>query len=215
VDENQMKKKLLVVGDSFMRPDANYPGQHWSEMLPEYEILMHAVSGSSNGIVAWKFFEGLKLSPDAVVLGFTIPNRIEFRLDAKKDYPKRIWTTNAHQDLTADQRLATDYYLATADEQMMMFKACVQARCMLLECQLRGLPFAYSLNCLFNNLVVLPYPSSPEVRDLLGEFSPHECTNLATYQGFKMSPGFHTDDPVWQKRMATEVAHILTTVDFS
>jgi hypothetical protein len=215
VDEDQMKKKLLVVGDSFMRPDANYPGQHWSEMLPEYEILMHAVSGSSNGIVAWKFFEGLKLSPDAVVLGFTIPNRIEFRLDANKDYPNRIWTTNAHQDLTTDQRLAVDYYQATADEQMMLFKACVQARCMLLECQQRGLPFAYSLNCLFNNLAVLPYPSSSEVRDLLGEFSQHECTNLATYQGFKMSPGFHTDDPAWQKRMATEVAHILTTVDFS
>jgi hypothetical protein len=215
MDEDQMTKKLLVVGDSFMCPDADYPGQHWSEMLPEYEILMHAVPGSSNGIVSWNFFQGLKLSPDAVVLGFTMSNRIEFRLDAEKDYHNRIWITNAHQDLTADQRLAVDYYQATTDEQMLLFKACVQARCMLLECQLRGLPFAYSLNCLFNNLAVLPYPSSPEVRDLLGEFAPHECTNLATYQGFKMSPGFHTDDPAWQKRMATEVARILTTVDFS
>jgi hypothetical protein len=215
VDEDQMKKKLLVVGDSFMYPDVNYPGQHWSEMLPEYEILMHSVSGSSNGIIAWKFFQGLKLEPDAVVLGFTMPDRIEFRLDAKKDYYNRIWVANVHQDLTADQRLAVDYYRATADEQMMLFKACVQARCMLLECQRRKLPFAYSLNCLFNNLAVLPYPSSSEVRDLLGEFSQHECTNLATYPHFKMRPGFHTDDPEWQKRMANEVSHILTTVDFS
>jgi hypothetical protein len=214
VDEDQMKKKLLVVGDSFMHPDAKYPGQHWSEMLPEYEILMHAVSGSSNGIVAWKFFQGLKLEPDAVVLGFTTPDRLEFRLDANKDSCNRIWTTNAHTDLTADQRLAVDYYRATADEQMLLFKACVQARCMLLECRQRGLPFAYTLNCLFNNLAELPYPSSPEVRDLLGEFAQHECTNLATYQGFKMTPGFHTDDPAWQKRMAVEVAHILSTVDF-
>ena len=210
-----MKKKLLVVGDSFMHPDVDYPGQHWSEMLPDYEILMHSVSGSSNGIIAWKFFKGLKLLPDAAVIGFTMPDRIEFKLDAKKDYYNRSWATNAHRDLTVDQRLAVDYYRATADEQMMMFKACVQARCILLECQRRRLPFAYSLNGLFNNLTQLPYPSSPEVRDLLGEFSPHECTNLATYPYFKMSPEFHTDDPEWQKRMANEVTHILATVDFS
>jgi len=204
-------KKLLVVGDSFMRPDANYPGQHWSEMLTEYEILMHAVSGSSNGIIAWKFFEGLKLSPDAVVLGFTMPDRIEFRLDAKKDYYNRIWATNAHQALTADQRLAVDLFLATTCDQMNLFKSCVMARGMFLECERRRLPYAFNWNGLYG---APGAPLVPMIESIVSEFKSRECTNLNGHPVFKMSPGYHTDDPVWQNQMADQVRHILTTVDF-
>ena len=32
--------KKLLVGDSFMTRDIDYPGQHWSEMLPEYDVIM-------------------------------------------------------------------------------------------------------------------------------------------------------------------------------
>ena len=59
-------KKLLVVGDSFMHPDVDFPGQHWSEMLPEYEILMYSISGSSNGIIAHQFYKGRRYRRKAV-----------------------------------------------------------------------------------------------------------------------------------------------------
>ena len=204
-------KKLLVVGDSFMRPDLNFPGQHWSEMLPEYEIIMFSQSGSTNGMIAWQFFEGLKLDPDAVILGFTMPDRIEFRLDEKQQkISKRIWSSNGHQNLTPDQRLAVDYYVALSDDQMNRFRSCVMVRSLLLTCEYQGIPYAYTLNGLFNNLTRLPYPSDPDVNNILKEFFHRMCaTNLATYSLWKSSPGFHTDDPVWQQRFAQEAREIL------
>jgi hypothetical protein len=207
-------KKLLVVGDSFMHPDKNYPGEHWSEMLPEYDIIMRSISGSSNGIIAYQFFEGLKCNPDAVVMGFTMPDRIEFLIPPGSAYHNRKWYSSGNSQLNSDQRLAADMFRATTCDQMNLFKSCVIARCMLVECVQRKIPFAYTLNGLFNNLVSLPYPSDPTVISMLGEFSSRMCINLATYPDFKTSPGFHTDDPAWQNRMADEVRHILSTVDF-
>ena len=204
-------KKLLVVGDSFMCPDLNFPGQHWSEMLPEYNILMYSQSGSTNGMIAWQFFEGLKLKPDAVVLGFTMPDRIEFCLsEDQQKISQRIWSSNGHQNLTPDQRLAVDYYVALTDDHMNRFKSCVMARGLFLTCESQGIPYAYTLNGLFNNLFPLPYPSDLNVINILGNFVQRMCaTNLATYQDFKMSPGFHTDDPAWQQRFAQEAREIL------
>ena len=203
-------KKLLVVGDSFMCPDSNFPGQHWSEMLPEYEILMLSQSGSTNGMIAWQFFEGLKLGPDAVVLGFTMPDRIEFGLDTEQQKThRRLWASNGHAYLTADQQLAVDLYRALTDDHMNRFKSCVMARSLFLTCESRGIPYAYTLNGLFNNLTRLPYPSDSNVNNILGEFSHRMCVNLATYQDFKMSPGFHTDDPAWQQQFAQEAREIL------
>lgn len=207
-------KKLLVVGDSFMHPDRNFPGEHWSEMLPEYDVIMRSISSSSNGIIAYQFYQGLQINPDAVVMGFTMPDRIEFRIAPEKDLTNRIWYSNGNTQLNSEQRLAVDMFRATTCDQMNLFKSCVIARCMLIECVQRKIPFAYTLNGLFNNLATLPYPSDPTVISMLGEFSSRMCVNLATYPAFKTSPGFHTDDPVWQNRMATEVRNILTMVDF-
>ena len=71
-------KRLLVVGDSFMQRDPDFPGQHWSEMLPEYEVINHAQSGISNAIIAYNFWQGLSHKPEAVILGCTMPDRLEF-----------------------------------------------------------------------------------------------------------------------------------------
>tara|TARA_R110000868_G_scaffold15136_2_gene69401 strand:- start:1884 stop:2534 length:651 start_codon:yes stop_codon:yes gene_type:complete len=204
-------KKLLVVGDSFMHPDTNFPGQHWSEMFPEYEIIMLSQSGSTNGMIAWQFFEGLKLNPDAVVLGFTEPNRIEFEATAEQqNIFKRKWLSNGHTSLTNDKKLAVDYYVALSDDRMNRFRSCVMARGLFLTCESQGIPYAYTLNGLFNNLTHLPYPSDPDVNNILKEFFHRMCaTNLATYPNFKQSPGFHTDDPAWQQRFAQEAREIL------
>jgi len=198
-----MKKRLLVVGDSFMKPDTGFPGQHWSEMLPEYKILMHSVSGCSNGIIADCLFQGLKYQPDAVVLGFTEPNRIEF------DYQDG-YITNSHRFITSDQTLTADLYKIHTSQRMHMIKSCIMVRGLLLTLEKQKIPYAWTLNLLFNNLATLPYPSDPTVQEILGEFMHRmTATNLATYQGFKMRPGFHTDDPVWQSRFAQEVREIL------
>jgi len=206
-------KKLLVVGDSFMHPDWKFPGQHWSEMLPEYEILMRSVSGSSNGIITWKFFEGLEQKPDAVVLGFTMADRIEFANSDPK-YSDQ-WYTSVHDSrTTTDQRLAVDYYRATACEEMMLFKGFVTVRSLLLTCEKLKLPYAFTLNGLWDvdkkDLTNKHWSNiyKNELR-LLGEFDQHRATNFVTSGIFKMSPGFHVDDPAWQQRFAQEVREIL------
>lgn len=200
-------KKLLVVGDSFMRPDPKYPGEHWSEMLPEYDIIMRSISGSSNGMIAHEFFQGLELNLDAVVMGFTMPDRIEFRIPPGRDYDNRLWYSSGNSALNNDQRLAVDMFRATTCDQMNLFKSCVMARCMFLECERRRLPYAFNYNGLCNAI-----PSSL-IESIIGEFSSRQCSNLNGHI-FKTNPGFHNDDPEWQNRMADQVRHILTKVDF-
>lgn len=199
-----MKKKLLVVGDSFMHPDKNFPGQHWSEMLPEYEILMYSVSGSSNGIITQQFYQGLEHNPDAVVLGFTEPNRIEFK------HRHSYITGSSPQKLSSDQLLLADMYKIHLDQEMLMIKDCSIVNGILSVLEQEKIPYAWTLNLLFGNLEQLPFPSDPWVNKILGKFFYRMTpTNLATYQGWKADPGFHVDDPEWQKRFAEEVRQIL------
>jgi hypothetical protein len=204
MDEDKIKPKLLVVGDSFMKPDLAYPGQHWSEMLPEYDVLMFSIDGSSNGIIARQFYQGLELKPDAVILGFTEPNRVEF------EYQNRWITGSYNSYLTTEQKLLADLYKIHVPEEMLMIRDCSLVRGLLSTLEQKQIPYAWTLNLLFNNLSQLPFPSDLWVNKILGDFFYRMTpTNLATYQGWKHSPGFHTDDPVWQTRFAAEVREIL------
>lgn len=202
-------KKLLVVGDSFMRPDMGFPGQHWSEMMPEYEILMHSVSGSSNGIITAQFYKGLEQNPDAVVLGFTEPNRLEFKHNDR-------WVTGAHHSLaTTEEKLLADNYRLHVNNEMLMIRDCSIVRGLLSILENKKIPYAWTLNLLFNNLTRLPFPSDPWINKILSEFYYRMTpTNLATYPEFKTTPGFHTDNPEWQNRYANEVRTLLQSVDF-
>jgi hypothetical protein len=203
MDEVKIKPRLLVVGDSFMKPDLSYPRQHWSEMLPEYEILMYSISGSSNGIIINQFFQGLKQFPDAVVFGFTEFNRIEF------DY-NNTFITNSHGCLTQEQNLLVDLYKIHTSHRMQMIKTCAMIRGAFLTLEKQQIPYAWTLNLLGNDRRYFPEPGDPSVNEWLGEFKSRETnTNLATYSDFKTSPGFHTDDPVWQSCFAQEVKEIL------
>jgi hypothetical protein len=202
--KNTVKPKLLVVGDSFMKTDPAFPGQHWSEMLPDYQVDNRSQDGSSNGIIAERLWSALNTNPDAVVLGFTEPNRIEF------DYQDGFVTHAHHNKLKSEQALTADLYKIHTSQRMNMIKSCVMVRGLLLTLEKQKIPYAWTLNLLFNNLATLPYPSDPDVQEILGEFMHRmTATNLATYQGFKMIPGFHTDDPAWQSRFAQEVREIL------
>lgn len=206
MDDSEMKKKLLVVGDSFMHPDSDYPGQHWSEMLPEYNILMFAESGASNGIIANNFYQGIKLNPDAVVLGFSDPARLEFALDG-------TWITGAHQNLlTTDQKLTVDLVNIHTCEIMSLIKSCSIARSLLATCELKNITYAWTLNLLFDNRSVEPFPTNSVVNDILDDFAPRRTpTTLSMYRWNKHSPGFHVDDPEWQIRYTAEIRTILQT----
>lgn len=205
-----MIKKLLVVGDSFMLPDPEYIKRHWSEMLPEYNILMYSQSGSSNGMIAHQFYQGLAQNPDAVVLGFTEPNRIEFKLipNPGNNINNDRWATGSHHAINSLQKTAADYYAATVCQDMQFFKNLLLAKSLLLTLEKKKIPFAYTCNLLFNDLS--NQTKELLVKNYLGEFDQHNCpTNLATYPNWKVSPGFHTDDIKWQKRFAQEVREIL------
>ena len=208
-------KKLLVVGDSFMHPDPLFPGQHWSEMLAEYEILMLSQAGATNGMIAWQFFEGLKQNPDAVVMGFTMPDRIEFKT-TDFTYTNNKWYSSKHDwHMNTDEKLAVDYYRATACQDMMLFKAFLIVRSLLLTCEKQRIPYAFTLNGLWNRDT--KDSNSKIWKDIcdadslvLGEFDKHQTSTNFTSSGiFKTSPGFHVDDPVWQQRFAQEVTKIL------
>ena len=204
-----MKPKLLVVGDSFMHPDPMYPGQHWSEMLPEYEVLMYSVSGSSNAIIAKQFYQGMNQNPDAVVLGFTAINRVELMVG------NRLITGSHSSLISNEQRLLSDLYQLHVPEEPLMVRDCSVVRCLLEILENKKIPYAWSLSILFNNLATLPYPSDPWVKEILSPyFYRMTPTNLATYPGWKASPGYHTDDPEWQKRFSEEVNNLLKMVDF-
>ena len=205
-------KKLLVVGDSFMHPDPELPGQHWSEMLPEYDVIMRSISGCSNGMIAYQFFEGLKLDPDAVVMGFTMADRIEFLISPGQDHDNRIWYSNGNSALNSDQRLAVDMFRATTDDNMNTFKSILMARSMFLECERRKIPYAFNLNGLYGASKT-GISDASMITDIVNDFSSRRCTNLNGHI-FKMKPQYHNDDPVYQKRMADEVRNILSTVDF-
>lgn len=203
-----MKKKLLVVGDSFMLPDSEYKERHWSEMLPEYDILMYSQSGASNGIIAYNFFRGLADRPDAVVLGFSASDRIEFQVEQQTNTEYFKWVTGAHANLNSLQKTAAEYYSMLVCQDMQFFKNLLLAKSLLLTLEKMKIPFAFTPNLLFNQLE----DSARRIHldEHLGEFDQHRCpTNLATYPNWKSSPGFHTDDPAWQKRFAQEVREIL------
>jgi len=201
--KNTVNPKLLVVGDSFMKPDPKFPGQHWSEMLPDYRVDNRSQDGSSNGMIAERLWSALCTSPDAVILGFTEPNRIEF--DCQGNY-----ITNSHRSMTLEQSHTVDVYKIHTSYRMQMIKTCIMIRGLLLTLEQKKIPYAWSLNLLFADLSTLPYPSDPTVKEILGEFMNQMITtNLATYPDFKASPGFHVDDPEWQSRFAQEVREIL------
>lgn len=109
MDENQVKPKLLVVGDSFMTRDERYPGHHWSEMITEYTVINLAQIGASNFIINYNLMQGLKHQPDAVVIGFTDPFRLEVssKISLVKDTTvfSRVpspWITNLYHDYIND-----------------------------------------------------------------------------------------------------------------
>jgi hypothetical protein len=211
MDEDKIKKKLLVVGDSFMKPDScrlQFVGQHWSEMITDYEIINLAEDSSTNAVITVQLMEGLEQHPDAVVLGFTMPDRIEFANNNNYSSPRRWYSNGMIPNQLSDQRLAVDYYRATVCPEMLNIKGYTMARCCFLTLKNLNIPYAYSLNGLDNNLADLN--PNPWLTKFLGDFKEHQIPlNLATYPDFKMIPGYHVDNAEWQATFAKQALEII------
>jgi hypothetical protein len=209
MDENKIKPRLLVVGDSFMKPDPAFLGQHWSEMLPDFQVDNRAQDGSTNAMIAERLWSALDSPPDAVVLGFTMSDRLEF--DSSKEHfvsTGRKWYTSGATNLhSTDESLTCNYYKATVSHAMMDFKGFLIARSMLLTLEKLGIKFAWTLNGLYYHYNT---PNREFVNPILNDLKYCEIpTNFVHYPEFKMIPGYHVDDPVWQSRFAQEVREIL------
>jgi hypothetical protein len=204
-------KRLLVVGDSFMQRDPDFSGQHWSEMLPGYEVTNHAQSGMSNAIIAYNLWQGLEHKPDAVISGWTMPDRLEFVNDqptpVDSHEPPYRWLSNGHVLKDPDRSMAVLYYQATTCSDMMEIKSYLMVRCCLVELQRRNIAFAFVLNGLSNNPAK---PLHPWNHLMLDDFRSHEISlNLATSGMFKPRPGYHVDSAEWQSGFAQHCRSIL------
>jgi hypothetical protein len=213
-----IKPKLLIVGDSFFYPDAAFPGQHWSEMLPDYDVDNRAYPGNSINIIQLSLLEGLKTNPAAVVIGFTNPGRIEFKNNIANVTGQ--WITNLHQHLlNNDQKLMAQMHMALADYNLINFGAFWQILGILHFLKNLNIPFVYSLGTFQLQVQFTPalIDNDTVTNAEIAQFDKHKLgLNLSTYpQELQQvqSPIFHVPDPQWQSGFANEVMTKLKTLD--
>jgi hypothetical protein len=210
--------RLLIVGDSFFSRDKDFPDQHWSEMLPDYDVDNRAMPGSSISMIQHSLIEGLKDNPAAVVIGFTNPGRIEFKNNGA-NIPGR-WVTHLHRHLlTNDQKLLTQLYMSLTDSNLTNFGAFWQILGILHFLKNLNIPFVYSLGSFQLQVPVTPALTNniTVVNAEIAQFDKHNMNlNLSTYPDelqHRVSPAFHILDPNWQSGFASEVMTKLKTLD--
>lgn len=207
-----MKKKLLVVGDSFMCQDPRYPRQHWSELLPNFDVVNLGRSGWSNCLIALTLMEYVSAStPDAVVLGFTDPLRLEFAAQGRHG-PKSAWVTSNHTGvLTADEKLCRDYFTVTRDLQLEANKSAMLIGNLLGMLQALKIPFAF--NYMMFEIFLSQINELQQQR--LSQFQTQQISyNLAMDDPdawLKSDPLFHVIDMDKQKKFAMHAEEVLTS----
>ena len=73
--------KMILCGDSFMTPVTTHPGTHFSEIVAEqlgFELTAYSRGGMSNGGIAIQIDTAIKEKPDFILVGTTLPDRIEY-----------------------------------------------------------------------------------------------------------------------------------------
>jgi hypothetical protein len=212
------RPRLLIVGDSFFSRDKAFPNQHWSEMLPDYDVDNRAVSGSSISMIQHSLIEGLNYNPAAVVIGFTNPGRIEFKNNVDDLHGQ--WITHLHQHLlTNDHKLLTQLYMSLTDSNLTNFGAFWQILGILHFLKNLNIPFVYSLGSFQLQVPFTPALTNniTMVNAEIAQFDKHNMNlNLSTYPDelqHRVSPAFHVLDPVWQSGFANEVMTKLKTLD--
>jgi hypothetical protein len=205
------RASVLVMGDSFMSRDPEYPGQHWSELMTQWQVENVSRAGYSNALIALTVLEYIEHTrPDAVVIGFTDCLRLEFAAQGRHG-PGNSWITSAHDPvLTADERLARDYFRVTRDLWMEVNKSAMLIGNVLMTLRNLNIPFAFSW-MMFDDFLEQIVPVQ---RLQFRQFEQQRITyNLATENrhcwGIS-SPRYHVNDHNAQQRFAKE-AHLVLT----
>jgi hypothetical protein len=76
-----MEMKIVVCGDSWMTPDIQWPGAHFSEILADtynYQVTNLARGGISNTGICFQLELATKLQPDIIISNVTDSNRMAF-----------------------------------------------------------------------------------------------------------------------------------------
>ena len=198
---------MYVFGDSFMTQDTAFPGEHWTELVADYDVVMRSQSGCSNGMIAYEVLQSLKELPDAVVLGFTAEMRLNF--DASDTDDGRLWRNNGNSFITEHEKLACDYYAATVSERMVLIETYLKMRGLFLTLERHKIPYAWTPMMLDNNLAQ-PRCETLDWIDILSEFDAKKTPlNLSTYPVFSSNPGFHTHNHSWQLQFAQQAQTII------
>jgi hypothetical protein len=139
------KPTMLIIGDSFMSRDPNFPGEHWSEMIDEYQVVNRAVPGNSPSLICLSLYENLHLNPDVVVIGFTDPYRIEFDSRKRTD---TSWITSCHkQYMTDTEILAYDLWSTNCAEYIERVKCTMQLHGLFLLLDSIKIKYVYAPFC--------------------------------------------------------------------
>ncbi len=155
--------KILICGDSFCVPDANYPLLHWSEKLIQNKSNYHvdnvAVQGCTNAQICLQVVHGTKfLRPDFVIVSFTQYNRYEIDRDItsqfdpssahdiKKFYFDRYRTNMYDLPETREKISIIDrYQMLAASENFEKLKNYFYIEMILSTLTVQQIPFCFSL----------------------------------------------------------------------
>jgi hypothetical protein len=113
-----MSKKILLCGDSFGIIDKKYPGLHFSEKIQkkigDCDFINLSVSGHSNSLIELQVNQGLAATPDAVIVLFTAPNRIEFDREHSQHHKSDVLNANKNDQWQMIKKFNHSSYITSA-----------------------------------------------------------------------------------------------------
>jgi hypothetical protein len=207
VDEDQMKPTMLVIGDSFMSQDERHPGEHWSEMLPEYRVVNLAKGGASLAWIVEQLMDGLAYNPAVVVVGLTDEARITF------EYGSKIYSSCHAWELTSDQKLLYTMWLAVMSVKHRYILAYSQISFIFETLRQRNIPFVWHPG-LFRS-IDKDKPEAAEANRfnfVLDQYAYCEIVQDIWQHPHVEHPIFHIDNLEWQVEFANNVRTLLTTL---
>jgi len=199
-----MKPTMLVIGDSFMTKDPDYPDEHWSEMLPEYNVVNLARAGASLSWIADQLVQGLQYNPAVAVVGLTETSRLTF---IDNDNVSRYSTCHTDR-MTSDEKLLYTLWLASVPWQFKYVSAITHISFIFETLRKQHIPFVWH-KVLFSTNYVQP-AHSKQFEFVFDEYAKTELTQDIWAHKHVDRPKFHIDNREWQVEFANNVRTLLT-----
>lgn len=208
-----MRKQFLkVIGDSFMSVNHNQKVQatHWSEMLPpDYVVENLGRGGSSLSMINVLLYQIIQTNPDAIVIGFTDPNRLVYPAKGRMLYSE--WITSNHRHLmNHHEKLADDAIKSTVCQNMQSIQGAVQIVGMLDLLVRKKIKFAFTYGLFEYYLSRLPNYMLQELELYKNYCVPYNLAMHPESRSGENDPTFHVADPAAQELFAQQAIDVLT-----